>query len=111
MWFKVDDQIPFNPKVLQAGNKAMGLWVRAGAWSGSMLTDGYIPDDIVTALGGKREDTTRLLQAGLWDREIGGYRFHDWAEYQPSSAKVKQEQAKARKRMRELRANADKNTD
>lgn len=105
MWFKVDDHLAFSPKALQAGNRAMGLWVRAGAWSCSQLTDGYIPDDMVTALGGNRQDTTRLIQAGLWDRETSGYRFHDWDEYQPSSAKVKQERAAAAERMRKLRAN------
>ena len=32
-WFKVDDNLALHPKVLGAGNAAMGMWVRAGSWS------------------------------------------------------------------------------
>ena len=39
-WFRVDDTLAMHPKVYAAGNAAMGLWVRAGAWSMQQLTDG-----------------------------------------------------------------------
>ena len=84
--------------------------MRAGAWCGAQLTDGFVPEDMVAALGGNKGDTTKLVQSGLWDKAQGGYQFHDWDKYQPSSKKVREEQAKARARMRELRANADRNT-
>lgn len=89
-WFKVDDNLALHPKVLAAGNAAMGLWVRAGAWSSAQLTDGYIPAEIVAVLGGKKADVDRLVNAGLWSREKQGYQFHDWLDRNPSSTEVKQ---------------------
>ena len=56
-WFKVDDQLAFNAKVVAAGNEAMGLWVRAGSWSAAQLTDGFIPEHMANAMAngdGKR---------------------------------------------------------
>lgn len=82
-WFKVDDKLAFHPKAVAAGNSAMGLWIRAGAWSADQLTDGHIPKTIVTSLGGKPADTKRLIAAGLWIEEPNGYRMHDWHHYQP----------------------------
>lgn len=89
-WFKVDDNLALHPKVLKAGNAAMGLWVRAGAWSSSQLTDGYIPAEIITVLGGKRADATKLVNAGLWEQTGDGYQFHDWLERNPSAETVRQ---------------------
>lgn len=110
MWFKIDDQFPFHSKADRAGNQAIGVWARAGAWSGQQLTDGYIPDGIVKALGATRSDTTRLIQAGLWHKVPGGYQFHDWEKYQPSAVSVREKREKERERLRKLRANAEKNT-
>ena len=87
-WFRVDDNLAFHHKVVAAGNAAMGLWVRAGSMCSAQLTDGFVPDHMVAALGGKAQ-AQRLVAVGLWCREDGGYRFHEWAERQPSAADVK----------------------
>lgn len=104
MWFKVDDQLALHMKALTAGNEALGLWVRAGSWCGAQLTDGFVPDRIVKALDGTRADTTRLVQAGLWERVDGGYQFHEWHEYQPTKAEVLADRKAAKERMKNLRA-------
>ena len=52
-WFKVDDRLAHHPKVMAVGNAAMGLWVRAGSWSAAHLTDGYVPTELLSTLGGK----------------------------------------------------------
>lgn len=103
-WFKVDDGLAFHAKVVQAGNAAMGLWVRAGAWSAAQLTDGFVPDNIVATIGTKGQ-AQRLADVGLWHREDGGYRFHQWNEdgRQPTRATVEKERAEARERMRKAR--------
>lgn len=85
-WFKVDDKLAFHPKVLAAGNSAMGLWIRAGAWAADQLTDGFVPTNMIAVLGGKPADAKALSQAGLWVAEPGGYRMHDWTHYQPTRA-------------------------
>lgn len=87
-WFKVDDQLATHPKVVAAGNAAMGLWARAGSWSAQQLTDGHIPAAMVAVLGGRPADARKLVQVGLWDIAGDGYRFHDWEEYQPTRGVV-----------------------
>jgi hypothetical protein len=103
-WFKVDDGLAFHAKVVQAGNPAMGLWVRAGSWCAQQLTDGFVPDHIVATLG-SRAQAKRLVEVGLWHREGAGYRFHQWDEdgRQPTRAVVEKERAEARERMRKAR--------
>lgn len=79
-WFKVDDTLAFHPKVMQAGNPAMGLWVRAGSWASQQLTDGYVPDDVARTLG-SRAEIGRLVDSGLWLPGVtGGFQFHQWNE-------------------------------
>lgn len=102
-WFKVDDNLAFHHKVVAAGNPAVGLWVRAGSLCAQQLTDGFIPDHMIPALGTKAQ-AEKLVSVGLWDRAKGGYRFHGWDERQPSKADVEAERAAAKERMREYRA-------
>lgn len=83
MWFRVDEQVAFHPKTVQAGNAAMGLWLRAGAWSSGQLTDGFIPSPIGSSIGSARE-IRALVDTGLWVPVGGGWCFHDWGDYNPS---------------------------
>lgn len=92
-WFKVDDQLAFHPKTLAAGNAAMGLWVRAGAWSSAQLTDGHIPTSILPVLGAKKADAERLVAAGLWIKNGDGYVFHQWEERNPRRDAVEEARA------------------
>ena len=102
-WFKVDDNLAFHAKAVAAGNPAMGLWVRAGSWCAQQLTDGFVPDHMLGALGTKQQ-ADRLVSQRLWDRVQGGYRFHGWTERQPSKGDVEAERAAARDRMKAFRA-------
>lgn len=102
-WFKVDDNLAFHAKVVAAGNPALGLWVRAGSWSAQQLTDGFVPDHMLAALGTKQQ-AQRLVDVRLWERVEGGYTFHEWELRQPSRGDVEAERAAARDRMREMRA-------
>lgn len=78
-YFGVDDGFAFHRKALKAGNAALGLWVRAGSWCNQQLTDGYVPLEMVAALGTKSQ-AERLVKAGLWDETADGYQFHEWSE-------------------------------
>lgn len=102
VWFKVDDNLAFHHKVVAAGNPAMGLWVRAGSACAQQLTDGFIADHMIAALGTKAQ-AERLVKVGLWDRTEGGYTFHGWPERQPSKADVEAERALHAERMRAYR--------
>lgn len=103
-WFKVDDSFHSHPKVLAASPAALGLWVVAGSWSGANLSDGFIPDHVLPRLLPDAAPLARdLVTAGLWRRARGGYRFHDWGDFNPQRESVEQERKAARKRMRKLR--------
>lgn len=88
-WFKVDDKLHDHRKARQAGKAAMGVWVLAGSWAMDNLTDGFVPEAVL-ARWGTKADAGRLVSAGLWcvDQQDSerGWRFHDWARFQPSAA-------------------------
>ena len=84
-WFKVDDTFAIHPKVVQAGNDAIGLWTRAGAWSSQQLTGGKVPAYMVPVLGGSESQVRSLVRVGLWEESEDGYQFHGWEEWQPDS--------------------------
>jgi hypothetical protein len=92
-WFKVDDRLTFHPKVLAAGNEAIGAWVRLGAYCGAHLTDGHLPSSIVLAVCGP--DLARRLVAFRFLDELpdGSYAVHDYLEYNPTAEQVKAERA------------------
>ncbi len=96
MWFRVDDNLAFHPKVIRAGNPAMGLWVRAGSWAGQQLTDGFVPDDVARAIG-KPAEIRRLRDVGLWVPTEGGYDFHEFAERNPTRDEVEQKRQYGRR--------------
>lgn len=92
-WFRVDDVLADHPKVIMAGNAAMGLWVRAGAWSMKHLTDGFVPTAAVAVLGSPRE-AKALVSVGLWLEVEGGFKFHAWEGRQPTKDEVEDRRAK-----------------
>lgn len=101
-WFKVDDTLPFHAKVLAAGNAAMGLWVRAGAWSMQQLSDGHIPAHVARSMG-TRAEVKRLVDVGLWVEKDDGFAFHQWAPRQPTRAHVLAEREAAAERQKVAR--------
>lgn len=104
-WFKVDDTLAFHAKVVTAGNAAMGLWVRAGAWCAQQLTDGHVPNHMISVLGTTGQ-AKALVTAGLWTRVDGGYDFHEWSDRQPSREQVEREREAAADRQRRAREKA-----
>lgn len=95
-WFKVDDKLHDHRKARAAGSTAMGVWLLAGSWAADNLTDGFIPATILPRWGRPR-DASRLVEVGLWhaDEQEGekGWRFHEWAERQPTRAQKLEERA------------------
>lgn len=111
------DDFPHHPKILKAGPLAGWLWACGLAYANCYATDGFIPaemvlrligfeDDLATRLGplgDPRALALRLVEAGLWEAAEGGFRIHDFAEYQPSSSEVKRERDAAARRQAEYR--------
>ncbi|MGD0121687.1 MAG: hypothetical protein ABSC46_03895 [Candidatus Limnocylindrales bacterium] len=92
-WLKVDDRFYAHPKLAMIPEPvlpAIGLWTLGLSWSGCYLTDGFVPAGQVVRLGGTLELAAALVEAGLWDRVEGGYRIHDFLDYNPSRAGVEE---------------------
>lgn len=106
-WFKIDDGFHCHPKVLAAGNAALGLWTRLGAYCSDQLTDGFVPESIAKTYG-KRGEIDRLLAVNLLENgehsDYGpGYWLHDYLDFNPSADKVREERAAAAERQRRAR--------
>jgi hypothetical protein len=106
VWFKVDDAFWAHPKVMEAGNAAIGLWLRCGSYAAQHLTDGFIPAAIAKHLGSAGL-ARRLVTAGLWEPVDNpcGYLMHDWADYQPTRATALTRRESNAERQRTWRAN------
>lgn len=111
-WVKVDDALADHRKVRRLGKDrlpAMGLWVLTASWCGQQLTDGFVPEEVVTRFDPRQKMAERLVAVGLWVRETDpeegdGYRFHDWAAHQPTRDEVERKREEARVRMNRVRA-------
>lgn len=91
-WSRFDDSWSDHPKVIAAGNEAVGVFTRAVAWSAKHLTDGLVPVQIVTMIaGGKRAKRVieQLVKVGLFDAFTDeSIRIHDFLDYNLSRAQV-----------------------
>ncbi|MET9601114.1 mucin-2 [Streptomyces sp. NPDC006459] len=89
-WFKIDDSSHMHPKIVKAGNAALGLWVRAGAYSAQHLTEGTVPA-VVARQYGTAPQARKLVAVGLWHEHghtcprcpqppVGDFMVHDFFE-------------------------------
>lgn len=100
-WVRIDDAIDEHPKIAALDDSAFALFVASLAYCNRNLTDGFIP----TRVGGKLRfcdgDATpaiaQLETAGLWVETPGGWRIHDFHDYQPSKQDVLDDREKKRK--------------
>jgi hypothetical protein len=102
-YFRVSDQFHNHPKVLTAGNAAVGLWVRCGAYSANYLLDGFVPLDVAQAYGNRRE-IDRLVDSGLFLHVApGGLLIANFAEHNFSADQVRAQRATDAERQRRWR--------
>jgi hypothetical protein len=101
-WFRLDEGFHHHPKVRQAGNCAVGLWVRCATYSAQYLTDGEITPEVARLYGTGRE-VDRLVTAKLWIQHESGFTIPDYLDYNPSAAQVLEERKKARIRQQNRR--------
>lgn len=86
-WVKLDDAFTDHPKVMAAGPLASWLHVCGLTYCSRLLTDGFIPAGQVRKLAdvdNAGELAEQLVAVGLWDRCEGGFRIHDYLDYNPS---------------------------
>lgn len=91
-WGRIDGELAFHPKIVSAGNAAIGVWARMIAHSNRYLTDGFI-DRAVAHVIGSSEEIARLLAKHLLHEVDGGYLIHDFHDYNPTADEVRSAQA------------------
>lgn len=97
-WLKLDDTLPENPKILEAGPLAAWLYVSGLAYCARNLTDGFIPQGAVRALTDDTSQATTLVEVGLWTTAERGYQVHDYLEHQRSREQIDNDRTAARER-------------
>jgi hypothetical protein len=104
----MDDKFHRNKKVRKlrkspAGRAALGAWAFWWSWclDDPELT-GFVPADELDAADLKSADL--LCEAELWDRVEGGFRFHDFHDYNPTKKQREHKLEADRQRIAEKRA-------
>jgi hypothetical protein len=94
-WVKLDDQWYDNPKLLDMPLESIGVWVIGLTYASRHLTDGFVPYKALKRIIDAPEDHTEALEArGLWQVVEHGWQIHDYLDYQPSAAEVKDRRKK-----------------
>ncbi len=102
-WARLDDGYPHHPKMLAAGADAIVLDVAGVCYANRYQTDGWIADTQLTTLypplRNPRKAAQALVDVGRWTREDGGWRIHDFLDYNGSKADRDADRQAARERM------------
>jgi hypothetical protein len=119
MWVKLDDQFPDHPKVIAAGPLAAWLYVAGLCYANRLLTDGFVPREVVPRLVAPYGTTPatrpgaladRLCAVGLWIAITGpgrdGFLIHDYTTYQRSRERVLTDRTQSTKRVTQWRQKA-----
>lgn len=85
MWVRIEDTFYDHPKIIAAGNAAVGLHVRGLSYACHHMTDGKIPRRFVQ---GCLKTAERLVLFGLWARDGEDYIIHDYLKYNLSAKDV-----------------------
>ena len=92
-WTKLSDDFASHPKVLALGQDAphaLSVWVAGACYASRYLTEGFLPDAAVQGPGlttdEARAAAAQLVRVGLWEPADGGYRVHDFLDFNPSRA-------------------------
>lgn len=106
MWLKLDDHFHDHPKVIAAGNAAIGLWVRCANYSGAYDLDGFIPRAAMLAMSEHPTQQGRCSKVGMWVPSEGGVLIPSFLEYNPSGAENRARRERDAQRKRDARARA-----
>ncbi|MEM5789046.1 MAG: DnaD domain protein [Syntrophobacteraceae bacterium] len=88
-WIKLDDQWMNHPKIIRAGRDARDMWLASLTWCSSYLTDGYFTEDMLITfavmagvdVANVKQIASKLLEVCLWDATDGGFKIHDYEDY------------------------------
>jgi hypothetical protein len=110
MWAKLDDSLFDHAKISEAGRLidkrvgraiALGFYTASILWASKHLTNGYLSEAVLEGFPHVDEPLAiadAFTQVGLFERENGGFRIHDYTDWNPSAQAMK----------RKLRADRDR---
>jgi len=90
-WLKLDDQVTEHPKCVSLSCEAWTLWLHGLTYCSRNLTDGTIPDAILSRLSPcrrPRKAAAELVAAGLWERVENAHHVHDYEKHQRTKAEI-----------------------
>lgn len=88
-WVSLLDDFHSNPKVIAAGLECAGLYARALSYCGDYLTDGFVPEEwLHGVVGRKRSLILKCVEVGLILEVKGGYEIPQYLDYNPPKAYV-----------------------
>lgn len=103
---QLPDEFCDDPRILGVGPVA--AWLHTCAWNycGRLLTDGFVPAPQVRRLADVDDVTplvTRLVTAGLWREQDGGYYLPDFLAHNRTAVQVRAEREQNRQRQQRFR--------
>ena len=113
-WVKLDDGFGEHRKVQDLSDKAFRLHVVALCYCARNLTDGYLTGRAVrvvrAVVDAQPSHVRELCRHGLWVQNGKGCEVHDYLEYNPSEADVKEMRRQTAERVRKHRRNSVSNS-
>lgn len=113
-WGRLDDGVNDNPKFTNISDSAFRLWVCGLVYCQKHLTDGFIPEDEVQYLKVRAKARPPLVaellasqptigKGPLWHRVDGGYRMHDYFDWNDDAATIRAKRKVASDRLKRHR--------
>lgn len=100
-WVRIHDNAMTHPKIIGLSDGAFRAWVGGLSYAQIHLTDGLLPKVCLTLSMARR--AAELVSAGLWEAVDGGYRIHDFLEWNDAKGVVLQKREDAKQRARRSR--------
>ena len=109
MWAKLDDALLDHPKILAAGREfgrngrvlALGLYAAGLLHANRYLTDGFLATAVVEEMRYIERPLTAaatMVRAGLWEQVEGGFKVHDFLDFNPAARDVLDKRKRDRER-------------
>ena len=106
-WFKWPNDLVDDPRFVGLSDAAWTLHAHAASYCSRNLTDGFIPDSMLSRLCNTRfpaKAARELVDAGMWVVVDGGWRIDGFEDEQQTRENVEKTRAQARERQKRKRA-------